>query len=61
MELGEEMLKERYLTHCDPRLNAEQSLDVAFLISDKLKEQRLVRRRREGEASRAASRVPSPH
>lgn len=32
-------------THCDPRLNAEQSLDVAFLISHALKSQRLARRR----------------
>ncbi|MDE7174018.1 MAG: 3-deoxy-7-phosphoheptulonate synthase, partial [Helicobacter sp.] len=24
-------------THCDPRLNATQALELAFLISDKLK------------------------
>lgn len=41
MELSEEELEKRYMTHCDPRLNVEQSLDVAFLISSKLKEQRL--------------------
>lgn len=28
-------------THCDPRLNLEQSLDVAFLLSNSLKSQRL--------------------
>lgn len=44
MQLGEEELKKRYLTHCDPRLNGEQSLDVAFLISDQLKRQRLAER-----------------
>ncbi len=27
----------RYHTHCDPRLNATQALELAFLISDKLK------------------------
>ncbi len=31
-------LEQRYLTTCDPRLNAEQSLEVAFLIADMLKE-----------------------
>lgn len=33
-----------FQTHCDPRLNAEQSLDIAFLISHALKSQRLARR-----------------
>lgn len=61
MELGEEELKKRYLTHCDPRLNAEQSLDVAFLISDQLKRQRL-QRKLAGSAtgSAATSALPSP-
>ena len=40
MELSDEDLKRCYLTHCDPRLNYEQSLDIAFLISDVLKSQR---------------------
>jgi len=31
-------LKSRYHTHCDPRLNADQSLELAFLIADTLKE-----------------------
>jgi 3-deoxy-7-phosphoheptulonate synthase len=30
-------LKNRYHTHCDPRLNASQSLELAFLISEELK------------------------
>ena len=30
-------LNDRYHTVCDPRLNAEQSLDLAFLIADLLK------------------------
>jgi 3-deoxy-7-phosphoheptulonate synthase len=33
-------LADRYHTHCDPRLNGEQALDLAFLIAEKLKEER---------------------
>jgi len=36
----EEDLCSRYHTHCDPRLNADQSLELAFLIADTLKESR---------------------
>jgi 3-deoxy-7-phosphoheptulonate synthase len=39
-EVSEEDLKSRYHTHCDPRLNADQSLELAFLIADTLKEAR---------------------
>ncbi|KAG2082639.1 DAHP synthetase [Suillus cothurnatus] len=41
MELSEEQLGLRYQSFCDPRLNFEQSLDVAFLISNYFKEERL--------------------
>ncbi len=34
----EEDLSSRYHTHCDPRLNADQALELAFLIADSLKE-----------------------
>ena len=37
-EILEEDLSSRYHTHCDPRLNANQSLDMAFLIAERLKE-----------------------
>lgn len=37
-EITSENLKSRYHTHCDPRLNADQSLELAFLIADTLKE-----------------------
>ena len=37
-KISEEDLGDRYHTHCDPRLNANQSLDLAFLISERLKE-----------------------
>jgi 3-deoxy-7-phosphoheptulonate synthase len=36
----EEDLSSRYHTHCDPRLNADQALELAFLIADSLKEAR---------------------
>jgi 3-deoxy-7-phosphoheptulonate synthase len=34
--VSEEDLKDRYHTHCDPRLNASQSLELAFLIAELL-------------------------
>ncbi|KAL7418021.1 DAHP synthetase [Mrakia frigida] len=37
MELADKDLSTNYQSHCDPRLNLEQGLDVAFLISDSLK------------------------
>ncbi len=37
-QVSEEDLSSRYHTHCDPRLNADQSLELAFLIADTLKE-----------------------
>ena len=33
-------LSSRYHTHCDPRLNATQSLELAFLVADLLTENR---------------------
>ena len=38
--LSEADLSERYETFCDPRLNAEQSLELAFLVARELKERR---------------------
>jgi len=32
----EEDLSSRYHTHCDPRLNADQALELAFLIAEEL-------------------------
>ncbi|TGY87722.1 3-deoxy-7-phosphoheptulonate synthase, partial [Marinicauda pacifica] len=34
--LSEADLSSRYHTHCDPRLNADQALEMAFQISDAL-------------------------
>jgi 3-deoxy-7-phosphoheptulonate synthase len=36
--IKDEDLSNRYHTHCDPRLNASQALEMAFLIADRLKE-----------------------
>jgi 3-deoxy-7-phosphoheptulonate synthase len=38
--LTEANLAENYATFCDPRLNAEQSLELAFLIAEELKARR---------------------
>ena len=40
-EIKESDLKSRYHTYCDPRLNASQSLELAFLMSEFLKEERI--------------------
>ncbi|WP_374443323.1 class II 3-deoxy-7-phosphoheptulonate synthase [Stella sp.] len=34
-------LSDRYHTHCDPRLNASQALELAFLLAEQLKAERL--------------------
>jgi 3-deoxy-7-phosphoheptulonate synthase len=39
-EVTEENLADRYHTHCDPRLNAGQSLELAFLVAEALKSER---------------------
>ncbi|WP_223475090.1 class II 3-deoxy-7-phosphoheptulonate synthase [Oricola indica] len=38
--VSEEELSDRYHTHCDPRLNADQALELAFLIAENLKQGR---------------------
>jgi 3-deoxy-7-phosphoheptulonate synthase len=38
--LSEADLRSRYMTYCDPRLNAEQAIEVAFLVAEKLKKDR---------------------
>lgn len=43
-------LAERYHTHCDPRLNAEQSLELAFLLTTNLKETRCLQDGERGQA-----------
>ena len=41
-EITDEDLKNRYHTFCDPRLNASQSLEIAFLISEYLKDEKFL-------------------
>jgi 3-deoxy-7-phosphoheptulonate synthase len=39
-KITDENLSDRYHTHCDPRLNAKQALELAFLLADELKNAR---------------------
>lgn len=54
MGLEDAQLRTRYRTHCDPRLNLEQSLDIAFVLSNALKGRRL-------SAAAGAGAVPHAH
>ena len=36
-KISDDDLQNRYRTHCDPRLNASQALELAFLISEEIK------------------------
>ena len=38
--ISEADLSSRYHTHCDPRLNASQALELAFILSDRLRSHR---------------------
>ena len=37
--LSERDLQDRYHTHCDPRLNADQALELAFLVAEELRKE----------------------
>jgi 3-deoxy-7-phosphoheptulonate synthase len=41
----EQSLADRYHTHCDPRLNAAQSLELAFLLAEMLNQELAERRK----------------
>ena len=41
----EQSLADRYHTHCDPRLNAGQSLELAFLLAEMLNQEMAERRK----------------
>jgi 3-deoxy-7-phosphoheptulonate synthase len=41
--ISETDLSDRYHTHCDPRLNADQSLELAFLVAERMKAEREAR------------------
>jgi 3-deoxy-7-phosphoheptulonate synthase len=38
--ISESDLMDRYHTHCDPRLNADQALELAFLVAERMKLER---------------------
>jgi 3-deoxy-7-phosphoheptulonate synthase len=38
--ISDQALSSRYHTHCDPRLNASQSIELAFLVAELLKDER---------------------
>ncbi|MDO8608331.1 MAG: 3-deoxy-7-phosphoheptulonate synthase class II [Phaeospirillum sp.] len=48
----EARLGDRYHTHCDPRLNATQALELAFLIAEQLKDERVQARAKARAAGR---------
>jgi 3-deoxy-7-phosphoheptulonate synthase len=49
--LTDEDLQDRYHTYCDPRLNADQALEIAFLTSEMIKRERQSRERPAAEAA----------
>jgi 3-deoxy-7-phosphoheptulonate synthase len=49
--ISEADLHDRYHTYCDPRLNAEQAIEVAFLVAELLKAERHTRGRRQVDAA----------
>jgi 3-deoxy-7-phosphoheptulonate synthase len=52
--ISETELSDRYHTHCDPRLNGDQSLELAFLMAERLKEERALHIARHGAHTVAA-------
>ncbi|WP_374282327.1 class II 3-deoxy-7-phosphoheptulonate synthase [Novosphingobium sp.] len=44
--ISDAALGDRYQTHCDPRLNAAQSIELAFLLADMLNEEAIERAQR---------------
>ncbi|WP_083098604.1 class II 3-deoxy-7-phosphoheptulonate synthase [Pseudophaeobacter leonis] len=50
-DVTDENLSDRYHTACDPRLNASQSLELAFLVAEELSSLRSERQARTAEAS----------
>ncbi len=49
--ISESDLRDRYHTYCDPRLNAEQAIEVAFLVAELLKAERLAQPARNVQAA----------
>ncbi len=51
--ITDENLNDRYHTFCDPRLNADQSIDLAFLVAELLKQERALLQARRPAAAAA--------
>ncbi len=49
--ISDAQLSDRYHTHCDPRLNADQSLELAFLVAELIQKERAAK----GEGSDTAA------
>jgi 3-deoxy-7-phosphoheptulonate synthase len=45
IDVTEQSLGDRYHTHCDPRLNAGQSIELAFLLAEMLNDEMRIRER----------------
>ncbi len=52
--ISESNLGDRYDTHCDPRLNASQAIELAFALAEYLKAERLAKKARAREKTAAA-------
>ena len=52
-QVGELDLSSRYHTHCDPRLNAEQALEMSFYVASRLR-QRREKQQQQGQGSQRA-------
>ena len=50
IDVTEQDLSDRYHTHCDPRLNASQAIELAFLLA-KMLNREMAARERESEAA----------
>ena len=53
-EVSDDDLADRYHTHCDPRLNADQALELAFLVAEELRKSVATDSNETGESSEAA-------
>ena len=59
--ISEADLRDRYHTYCDPRLNAEQAIEVAFLVAELLKAERIERGRGPGRCRGIEGRFSRAH
>ena len=53
-------LADRYHTHCDPRLNASQALELAFLLAESSRPARRRDRRMRGATAALDAVAPTP-